>query len=83
MQTTSPTTTSRRGTSHTAPSRTTLTGMSSLTWLSRRKRRMASHSNQKPTHVARMMAQMMPMDSVKFFSTKAMASESTAAKSST
>ena len=53
--------------------------MSSFTWLSLRKRRWASHSNQKPTQVARMMAQMMPTDSVKSLWTNPMMSDSTAA----
>ncbi len=77
----SPTTTSHRGMLHIVLLRSTLTGTSSLTLFSRRKRRRASHSNQKLTHVASTMAPMMPIDSVKSPCRAPIASESTAATS--
>ena len=60
----SPTTTSRRGTSVTRPSRTTFTGCSSPRAVSTLNLRAASISNTKPTVVAMKMARKMPRVSI-------------------
>ena len=77
----SPTTTSRLGISVTWPSRTTLTGVSSLVLFSTSNFFIASYSNQKATPVARKIAQKIPIASANSLWMNPMPSESRAATS--
>ena len=79
--TTSPTTTSFRGTSHTCSLRITLTALSSFTVLSKSNLRLASYSKAKPTPVARRIAAMIPIVSAYSFSKMEITSDKQAATS--